>query len=224
MRVQGWLVAVAVLLGAGSPAVGRLPAPPLPLRVGAVSDYTGSLDPATRDWLAELAGHLEGVDLAVAILPAAGEAGPRRAAHGLAESWRLGRGFPGGGVLVAFYLAERSVQVIPRGRAAHRLNADTAHAIGRLVIAPYCRQERLGEGAVAGCYSIARSLGRDPVALTGRPGPLLEKPDSRVFLHDAARIVAIAAALPLAAVALALLLAGQVRQMHRRRRWERRVL
>ena len=172
------MIHYACLLALGAalthPAPPPAPAAPLPLRVGAVSDYAGTLDAASRDWLCALSDSLPGVDLAVAILPAAGTASPTQAAQALAAQWRLGRGFPRGGVLVAFYLAERTVQVVPRGAAANRLAADTCRTISHQIIAPYCRQQRFGDGAVAGCYAISRTLGADPVALTGRAAPALD--------------------------------------------------
>ena len=148
---------------------------PLPLRVGAVSDYTGALDRASRDWLTTLAGNLPGADLAVAFLPGAGPPGPAAASRALAAHWRLGRGFPAGGVLVAFYLGERTVQVVPCGPARYRLPQDTCRVIARQVIAPYCRQGRFGDGAVAGCYAVTRLLGANPVGLTGQLAPSLDR-------------------------------------------------
>lgn len=170
-----------LLLPAMPPAPALAGGEPLPRPQGYVSDYAGVLDAAERARLEELAARLERettAQLAVVTVRSASPDDPKAYAVRLFEAWGIGQKGKDNGVLILLALDERRVEVevgyglesiLPDGR------------VGRILddhVVPRCREQKYGEGLLAGAAAIAgivteESGRRVPPAdaATGRPRP-----------------------------------------------------
>ncbi len=157
MSMRAWLLALALLCGAGL-AQAEVAVPPLSARV---TDLTATLDAQQRDRLEQRLAALEqrkGAQLAVLMIPSTGEESIEQYAVRAFEQWKLGRKGVDDGVLLVVAKDDRSLRI----EVGYGLEGAITDALaGRIIreqMVPRFREGDFAGGVQAGVDSLEKLI------------------------------------------------------------------
>ena len=132
-----------------------------PAPQGWVNDFAQVLDAATKEKLSALLADLERrttVEMAVAVVPSTAPFTPKQYATALFNRWGTGKRASDNGVLILLAVQDRRVEVETGYGVEGILPDGRVGAIIRSLMLPYFRDNRWGEGLLAGVQELARIL------------------------------------------------------------------